>query len=432
MASDQRRGFNDGLAMANSYYAATARPAPSFPKLDGSIEADLVVVGGGATGLSAALHAAERGLSVVLLEGGRIGWGASGRNGGHLIPGMRLSAPTLVKTFGVERARELFELALEARSLMVDLIARHGIDCDLKLTGHLSAAVKPADMRDLAEEVECLNTVMGYPHAELLSAEEARREVDSPYEGGLLDRLGGHFHPLNYTLGLATAAQDAGVQIFEGSTAIALEKGARVLVRTAGGQVLARHAVLAGDALMGRLEPKIAGHIMPVANYVVATEPLANARELIPHDVAVADTRFVLNYYRMTADGRLLFGGGERYTPNPPRDMASFVRPYVEGVFPQLRGVRIDHAWGGLVSITMTRMPHVGRDGSIHFAHGYSGQGAILSTYTGKVLVQAILGDDRAFQALADLRPPAFPGGAALRAPLHVLGMLWYAFRDRI
>jgi gamma-glutamylputrescine oxidase len=287
-------------------------------------------------------------------------------------------------------------------------------------------------MRDLAEEVECLTEVMGYRHAELLSADAARREVDSPYEGGLLDRLGGHIHPLNYTLGLAAAARDAGVQIFENSAAISLESRPGVRIRTPGGQVTARRAVLAGDALMGQLEPKIARHIMPVANYVVATEPLANARELIPNDVAVADTRFVLNYYRMTADGRLLFGGGERYTPRPPRDIGGFVRPYVEGVFPQLKGVRIDHAWGGMVSITMTRMPHVGRNGDVWFAHGYSGQGAILSTFAGKTLVDAALGDEADFQAFADLRPPAFPGGPALRAPLHVLGMLWYAFRDRL
>jgi gamma-glutamylputrescine oxidase len=432
MARTEENAFNAALDMGRSYYAASASPELAFPRAEGPIDVDLVVVGGGATGLSAALHAAERGLSVVVLEGGRIGWGASGRNGGHLIPGMRLGAPALVKAFGVERARELFDLALQARALLIDLISRHGIDCDLRLTGHLSAAVKAADMRHLAEEVECLNGVMAYPHARLLSAEEARGEVDTPYHGGLLDGLGGHLHPLNYTLGLASAARDAGVQIFEHSPATSLDNGRTVRIRTPGGQVTARHAVLAGDALMGQLEPKIARHIMPVANYVVATEPLANARALIPNDVAVADTRFVLNYYRMTADGRLLFGGGERYTPRPPRDIADFVRPYVEGVFPQLKGVRIDHAWGGMVSITMTRMPHVGRHGDVWYAHGYSGQGAILSTFAGKALVDAALDDDAAFQAFANLRPPAFPGGAALRTPLHVLGMLWYAFRDRI
>ena len=424
--------FNDGLGMPQSYYVATAHPASALPPLRGAVRADLVVVGGGCTGLSTALHAAERGLNVVLLEGGRIGWGASGRNGGQLIPGLRKGAVELVKALGRERAVALFQLALEARALLLERIARHGIDCELKTTGHLLGAAKASDPRWMEAEAECLATVMAYPHVEALTAAQTRAEVDTPYHGGLLDRLGGHLHPLNYTLGLARAARAAGVRMFEGSQAVSLERTSGVRIGTASGAVRARTAVLAGDALLTGLEPRVNNRIMPVANYVVATEPLAEARELIAHDVAVSDSRFVVNYYRLPADGRLLFGGGERYSPNPPSDIAAFVRPHMERVFPRLRGRRIDHAWGGLVSITTTRLPHIGRQGQVYFAHGYSGLGVLLSTLAGKLLVEAMQGETDRFDRFAALEPAPFPGGGALRGPLHVLGMLWYALRDRL
>jgi gamma-glutamylputrescine oxidase len=427
-------GLNDGLNFADSYYVATAHPAPAHPPLAGDVEVDLVVVGGGCTGLSAALHAAERGLSVVLLEGGRVGWGASGRNGGQMIPGLRKGAVELVQAFGRERARALFDLALEARTLVLELIDRHAIDCDLKTTGHLLAAIKPSDLSGMDAEAECLARVMDYPYTDRLSAEALRGEVDAAYAGGLLDRMGGHLHPLNYALGLAQAAGEAGVVIHEQSTAAGLEQGGGgVRITTATGSVKARHAILAGDALLSGLEPRVNRRIMPVANYIVATEPLGEmANALLPHDVAVSDTRFVVNYYRLSADGRLLFGGGERYTRDPPADIAGFVRPHMERVFPQLAGRRIDYAWGGLVSITLTRLPHVGRQGEVLFAHGYSGMGVILSSLAGKLLVEALGGETSRLDLFAALEPPPFPGGAALRGPLHVLGMLWYAMRDRL
>jgi len=425
--------FNAGLGMSRSYYVATAHTATAFPPLRQEVQADLVVVGGGCTGLSAALHAAERGLKVVVLEGGRIGWGASGRNGGQLIPGLRKGAAELVRLYGPERARALFDLALEARMLVLGLIERHAIACDLKTTGHLVGAVKPSDLRWMAEEAEALARVMDYPHAAVLSAAEARLEVAAPYHGALLDRLGGHLHPLNYALGLAEAARGAGVELHEGSIATGLDRTALgVTVSTAEGAVWARHAVLAGDALLSGLDRRLDSRIMPVASYVVATEPLPDAAFLIPHDLAVSDSRFVVNYYRRTAEGRLLFGGGERYSPDPPRDIGAFVRPHLERVFPQLKGRRIDHAWGGLVSITTSRLPHVGRHGEVFFAHGYSGMGALLSTLAGKLLVEAITGETERFRLFAEIEPAPFPGGAALRGPLHVLGMLWYALRDRL
>ena len=424
--------FNDGLAMASSYYVATAAPWDERPPLAGEREADLVVVGGGCTGLSAALHAARAGLSVIVLEGGRVGWGASGRNGGQIIPGLRKGAAELVRLYGVERARALLDLAFEARDLVVGLIGDYGIACDLKLTGHLLGAVKPSDLACMEEEARCLATTMGYPHVDVLTARQASREVATAYHGGLLDRRGGHMHPLNYTLGLAHAALAAGVVIHEQSEVIGLSTREGVLVRTRAGAVRARHAVLAGDALLHGLCARVNRRIMPVANYIAATVPLPDPAALIPHDVAVSDSRFVVNYYRLSADGRLLFGGGERYSPQPPRDIAAFVRGHMEAVLPQLRGVAIDYAWGGLVSVTQTRLPHAGRQGEVLFAHGYSGMGVVLSTLAGKLLVEELLGEGARFDLFAALEPPPFPGGVALRGPLHVLGMLWYALRDRL
>jgi gamma-glutamylputrescine oxidase len=424
--------FNDALGMAGSYYAATANPAPDHPPLVGEIEVDLAVVGGGCTGLSAALHAAEQGLSVAVLEGGKVGWGASGRNGGQVIPGLRKGALELIEAFGVDKARALFVLALEARALVCDLIARHAIDCDLRMNGHLLAAVKDADLRGMEAEIDCLGRVMDYNEVFLLSAADMRAQVAADYRGGLLDRCGGHMHSLNYALGLARAARAAGATIFENTPARALDRGAVNRLATPGGAVRARRVLLAGDALLQGLAPEADQRIMPVANYVVATAPFPEAAALIPQDAAISDSRFVVNYYRRTPDGRILFGGGERYTPDPPRDIAAFVRPHLEGVFPQLRGVAIDHAWGGLVSITRSRLPHLGRRGEVYVAHGYSGMGVILSTLGGKLAVEAMLGRPERFDLFAGVAPPPFPGGVALRGPLHVLGMLWFALRDRL
>lgn len=426
-------GFNSELGIERSYYAATANPFDRAPALAGQVEADLCVVGGGCTGLSAALHAREQGLSVVLLEGGRIGWGASGRNGGQMIPGLRKSATELVSLYGTERAKLLFGLSVEARDLVVDLIRRHGIACDLRLTGHLEAACKTREMKHLAEEAECLATVMNYPHMQLMDRSETRAAVASPlFQGGLLDRNGGHLHPLNYTLGLADAARRAGVQLFEESVAVAVEHGPQPVVRTEAGSVHARFVLLACDAFLGDLDPDLAGRMMPVGSHIVATEPLKNPEGVIRGEMAVSDTKFVVDYFRMSADGRMLFGGREHYTPKPPPDLAAFVRPRMLEVFPQLADARIDHAWGGLVSVTMSRLPDIGRRGNLFYAHGYSGQGAILSSLAGKLVAEAVTGTAGRFDVMAAVAPTRFPGGARFRSQLHVLGMLWYALRDRL
>jgi gamma-glutamylputrescine oxidase len=425
--------LNSGLGMADSYYAATANAFAPPPPLMGERVADLCVIGGGLTGVSAALHGAEAGLDVVLLEAGHIGWGASGRSGGQLIPGLRKGAAELIKSFGAERARALFEAALEARTLVFDLVARHDIACDLKANGHLTLAAKASDVSWMLEEVDALERMMEYPHARVVSREEAAALVNAPgFHGGLLDEFGAHAHPLNLTLGLADAARRAGASLHDQTRAVKIERGEEMLVRTQAGGVRAKRVVVACDALIGDLEPALARRIMPVANYLVATEPLADPTALIANDLAVSDSRFVVNYFRLSADGRLIFCGGERYSPAPPADMKGFVRRHMLSVFPQLEETRIDHAWGGLVSISMNRLPHIGREDNLFFAHGYSGQGLLMGVLAGKLLVEAMQGSPARFDLMAGIAPPEFPGGAALRTPLYVLGMLWYALRDRL
>jgi gamma-glutamylputrescine oxidase len=418
--------------MAESYYAATANPSPRHPDLEENRQADLVVIGGGCTGLSAALFAAKRGWRVVLLEGGRIGWGASGRNGGQIIPGLRQGPLELAKRYGREEAKRLFTLAVSARGLVADLIDEHHIACDLAATGHLYAA-RRADLDGFRREAEFAAAEMDYPHLAVLDRRDLAQELASDhYDGGLLDREGGHFHPLNYALGLADAAIEAGVSIHEQSPVLDLETKNNVFARTALGSVTARHGVLACDALLGHLDSRLAGRIMPIASHVVTTAPLRPEQVPILRDRAVSDSYFSVNYYRMTADNRLLFGGGERYFPRKANKIADIVRKPMQRIFPQLADVPIEHGWGGLVSITTSRLPDMGRRGALFYAQGYSGQGAILSTLAGKLLADAAAGTAGQFDVMSRVKPSAFPGGTALRTPLHVLGMMYYGLRDRL
>jgi gamma-glutamylputrescine oxidase len=419
---------------APSYYAATANSWIPQPQLLGETRADVVVVGGGFTGLSAALHAAEAGFSVVLLEGKRIGWGASGRNGGQMIPGMRWGAADLAERFGDDMARALVGLANSAGALVKGRIARHAIACDLR-HGHFHAAAKPSHLDAMKRELAVLERLLDYQGARVVEAGDVGDYVASPrYHGGFADDNGGHLHPLNYALGLAKAARDAGVTIFEDSAVTAIDHTGPVVARTAQGSVIARHGVLACDAFMGEVEARLGAMTMPVANYNVATAPLGpeQAAALIPSGAAVSDSKFVLNYYRLSADNRLIFGGGEKYSPRPPADIERFVRPYLEQVFPQLKGMGIDHAWGGLVGVTLNRLPHFGRIGQSFFAHGWSGHGVLMTTLAGQLIAEAMQGTAQRFDLFASLPVRPFPGGPLLRHPLYVLGMLYYAVRDRL
>ena len=404
----------------------------AYPALEGEVRADVCVVGGGYTGLSAALHLAEAGLDTVLIDAQRVGWGASGRNGGQVGSGQRQDQDWLEKIVGRDRARAFWDMAEEAKALVKDRIARHGIDCDLK-PGVLHADHKAAHVAEHAAYVEKLRRDYGYEAITSLDRAGIEAALGTrAYHGGSLDMGAAHLHPLNFALGLASAARDAGARIFERSRAVSAGGG---VVTTAAGAVRARHVILACNGYLGGLAPEVAARVMPINNFIVATEPLgeARARELIRDDVAVADTRFVVNYWRMSADHRLIFGGGETYGYRFPADVAGLVRPRMEGIYPQLRGVRIDHAWGGTLAITVNRMPAFQRlDATTFSAAGYSGHGVAVSTLAGRLMAEAVRGDAARFDVFADLPPPRFPGGAALRAPLLALAMTWYGLRDRL
>lgn len=427
----------------DSYYLATAIGKRARPELDGTLDADVCIIGAGYTGLSCALHLAKRGLKVVVLEAQYAGFGASGRNGGQVIPGQRVDQVELERRYGDAQARALWDLALEANALVRDLIAAHAIECDVA-PGHLVAALRERHARELETYVDHLSKRYAYSSARYVPGGEMPSLVASKnYKGGIYDTAGFHLHPLNYAIGLARAAGEAGVTILEHSPAVAIGRGAEIRVDTASyhggaptrGAVAAKFAVVACNGYLGDLVPELARKIMPLSNYIAATEPLgpSRAKALIPCGAAVADTKFVLDYYRLSADGRLLFGGGETYGERDVRNAAEIVRPHIVRVFPQLEGVRIDYAWGGRLAITLPRLPHVGRlTPNLYFAQGYSGQGVAIATLVGKLIAEAIAGQAARFDVYESLKVPALPGGALLRKPLLTLGLMWYALRDRL
>ena len=418
-----------------SYYLASAQALPEHPPLRGGMRADVCIVGGGYTGLSALLHLAEHGYDTVLLEAGRVGCGASGRNGGQVGSGQRVDQSTLERRFGAAHAHRLWQLAEEAKATVKERIARHAIACDLK-PGILTTAHKPGDADWLRRNVAHLGERYHYPHLRYVARDELATMLGTArYFGATLDHDGAHLHPLNYALGLARAATEAGGRIFERSRVVRIAEGSPRVVSTAAGEVEARYLVLAMNGYLGRLEPHLAGRIMPINNFMLATEPLgeARARALIRDDVAVADTKFVVDYFRLSADRRLLFGGGESYADRFPADLGGLVRRHMLRVFPQLADVRIEYAWGGTLAITRNRLPHFARLApEVLVAHGYSGHGVALATLAGKLIAEAIAGTAERFDVMAGLKVPGFPGGTLLRWPALLLGVAHYALRDRL
>ena len=415
-----------------SWYAATAYGSWSRPALEGVKQVDVCVIGGGYTGLSAALHCAERGLSVVLLEGKRIGWGASGLNGGQVMPGWNRTSRGLIQQFGPARARTLFAMAQEAVEGLFQRIEQHGIACEPH-RGHLIVAATPADMQMLETEVECREN-MGYSHSRLVDRETAVGLTGAPgYHGGLLDTRGGHIHPLNLALGLANAAELAAARLHEDSRVVRLRPAAaRMLVETLRGKVLAKNVVLACGAQSGKLLEPVERRTSALTAFAAATAPLGEsaAAGLVKDGLAVCDTRMAVNYFHMSSDNRLLFGGGERYRLDPDEPAEAVVRPRLEAVFPQLAGVALEYAWSGLVTVTSSRMPAVGRVGGVFYADGYSGQGVALANFMGKILCEAITGDATRFDLLSDLPNLAVPGGRWLRLPIFAAIGALAAFRE--
>ena len=423
------------MGYPDSWYVATAEGIQDRPALEEDLTADVCVIGGGFTGLSAALNLAELGKKVVLLEAERIGFGASGRNGGLVGSGQRIEVMDAEKQFGVERSRQLWNFAELAKDEIRNRVAKHDIDCDLQ-KGQFVGVHKRSYVGWAQELSDVLTERYDYPFCYSIDREQVPGYVaTNKYFEGFFDPEALTLHPLNYTLGLARAAETAGVQIFENSRVTSYTQTDPAIVKTATGQVKASFIVLACNGYLGNLEPRTADKIMPINNFMIATEPLGaeRAQELISGRFGVHDTRFVVNYYRLSDDHRLLFGGGENYRPGFPKDIGKFVRPYMLKIFPQLKDVGIDYAWGGTLSVTVNRLPHLGRlEPNVFFGQGYSGHGISTANFAGKVIAEAVAGVAGRFDVLANLPTHTFPGGTLLRYPGMVLGMLYYTIKDRL
>ena len=416
-----------------SYYAATANPAPDHPALEGDATFDVCVVGAGIAGCAAALELAERGFRVALLEAERVAWGASGRSGGQAIFGFGTGLDTLVAQVGPAAARHMWDVSVAALDFVRERVARHAIDCDLHW-GHMHVATKPRQRDELLELQRELAETCDYHSPRFFERDGVEALLATTrYCAGLYDPRSGHLHPLNYTLGLARAAVAAGVRIFEHSPVTRIEQGDPLRLVTPRGTISARQAVLTRGGYVAGLRAPSNWRVMPVGTYVVATEPLGERRieALMRENVAVADVNFVLDYFRRSADHRLLFGGRVSYSGIDARDTGQATGARMRRVFPQLADVRLDYVWGGYVDITMSRAPDFGRiDGNLYYLQGFSGHGIAMAGMAGRIAAEAIAGQAERFDLFGQLRHHPFPGGRWLRTPALVLAMLWFRLRD--
>jgi gamma-glutamylputrescine oxidase len=422
---------------AQNYYYATSPDVRRFAPLRGGIRADVCIVGGGISGLSAALHLRERGYEVALLEAQHLGFGGSGRSGGQSIFGYACDQQTLEKAVGFADARRMWDVAVEGLDLQREMIGRYAIDCDY-VPGHMVVGIKERHDAALRAELEHLRTKYDYDSLRLIEREELRGLVASErYSSALFDSNGGHLNPYRYTRGLGAAAAAAGVAIYEDSwvtrLAVANDASTPNIIHTAEGSVRAPHLVIAGGALLGRLVPQLARKLIAIGTYIVATQPLGaeRAAALIRNNSAVADMNWILDYFRRLPDHRLLFGGRVSYSGIDPFDSAQVLRQRIAAVFPQLTDARVEYAWGGYLDITPNRAPHFGRLApSAYFIQGLSGHGMVISGIAGKLVSEAIAGSAERFDMFGRIKHIDFPGGALLRRPALVLAMLWYRLRD--
>ena len=421
-----------------SYYAASSLAQPDHPMLQGDVLADVCVVGGGFSGLNTALELAERGFNVVLLEAHKIGWGASGRNGGQLIRGVGHGIDQFANVIGADGVRQMKLMGLEAVDIVRQRVERFQIPCDLTW-GYCDLANKPGDLQGFAEDAAELHE-LGYRYeTRLLQAEEMHTVVGSNrYVGGLIDMGSGHLHPLNLALGEAAAAQQLGARLFEQSAVTRIEYGPQVKVHTLHGSVRAKTLVLGCNAYLNGLNPELSGKVLPAGSYIIATEPLSEeqAHSLLPQNMAVCDQRVALDYYRLSADRRLLFGSACHYSGRDPGDIAAYMRPKMLEVFPQLGSVKIDYQWGGMIGIGANRLPQIGRlkdQPNVYYAQAYSGHGVNATHLAGKLLAEAISGQQGGgFDLFAKVPHMTFPGGKHLRSPLLALGMLWHRLKELV
>ncbi|QFI53930.1 NAD(P)/FAD-dependent oxidoreductase [Aeromonas simiae] len=418
----------------NSYYAASANPHAPWPRLEEGLTCDVCVVGGGYTGLSSALHLAERGYKVVLLEASRIGFGASGRNGGQIVNSFSRDIDTIERNCPPAQAKLLGSMLFEGGEIIRERIERYRIQCDHRVGGVFAADTERQLHELKAQQARWQR--WGNDRLELLDREGIRRVVQSDrYVGGLLDLSGGHLHPLNLALGEAEAIRSLGGLIFEQSPVTELVPGEVVTVKSERGSVRARFVVVAGNAYLGNLVPELAAKSMPCGTQVLTTEVLgeARARELLPQNYCVEDCNYLLDYYRTSADHRLIYGGGVVYGARDPADIARLIMPKLLKTFPQLAGVRVEYSWTGNFLLTLSRLPQFGRIGSnIYYMQGYSGHGVTCTHLAGRLLAEALAGQAERFDAFANLPHYPFPGGRLLRVPLTAMGAVWYSLRDRL
>jgi gamma-glutamylputrescine oxidase len=421
------------IAPGLSWYQATVTDRPIYPALDGSRSADVAIIGGGYTGLQAAYNLAKAGIDVVLIEGSRIGDGASGRNGGQLGTGQRWWPEEMEETLGYERSKALFNLAERAKHQLLAFADEHGIDIEY-MPGQMNVAHKPGYKRSYVENAEIAAMRYDYPHMRFMDEAETHERLGSKrYFCGVRDMGTGHIHPLKLLVGLARMTQAAGASIFEMTKATAIRQaGARTKIETANGTITAERVLVACNGYIGNLEPVTASHVMPIRSFIGATIPLERYPDVLPGSEAVADSRFVVRYFRKSRDGRLLFGGREAYTSDNPRDIKQHIGRQIAELYPALRNIEITHAWGGTVGITLPRQPFVREVmPGVTSIGGYSGHGVMLSNYCGKLYADAVLGRSADLDLFKALDIPSFPGGARMRAPLLFLALTWFALRDR-
>jgi gamma-glutamylputrescine oxidase len=416
----------------HSYYAATAVRTQHHAPLSAAVRCDVAVVGGGLAGLSAALDLAERGLDVVLLEARDVGWGASGRNGGQAIHGLACGQDVIESQLGLEDARRVWNMTIEALDLLRERIARHDIDCEWR-DGFLGVATSARKGAELQEWADLISSVYDYPLTRIAPGDIGDWIASRRYHSAIHDPRSGHLHPLKYALGLARAAAAAGVRIFEQTPVRALQQGPLVRLVTPGGEVAADQVLLAGNVYLQGVAPGLERRIMPVGTYIVCSEtvPPELADSLIPSRSAVCDTDFVLDYFRTTDDNRMLYGGRVSYSTRTPANLDESMRRRMVETFPQLASTKIEYSWGGFVDITMNRAPDFGRIGhNVYYLQGFSGHGLALTGLAGRLVAQAMTGDAGRFDVFARLQHRNFPGGRLLRTPALVLGMAWYRMKD--
>ncbi len=420
---------------APSWYAATANRLTAYPALDGNKTADVCIVGGGFTGVATALELVERGYSVIVLESHKLGWGATGRNGGQLLRGIGHDVEQFRKVIGQSGVDAINQMGFEAVQIVCDRIAAHNIDCDLTM-GSFDVANRPKHLRELKEEYDGLQR-SGYEEQVFLVDKGGVQDFvgTDVYLGGMVDMGSGHLHPLNLCLGEAEVAEKLGVQFYEHSQVIEIKQGAEPIVYTTGGSVTAGRVIVAGNAYAGDLVPKLAGKVLPAGSYIIATEKLTEAQRnsILPSNFAVCDRNVALDYYRLSSDGRLLFGGRCNYSAQHPGSIKDSMYPKMMKVFPQLEGVGIDYEWGGMIGIGANRMPQIGQlNGNVFYAQAYSGHGVNVTHMAARILAEAIHGDTVRLDIFNNIPHMTFPGGKHLRSPLLALGMLWYRLKERV